>query len=146
MRLDDNARGSHTPPRSHMHSCAQGGHIKSGLMVEPSGCTFREGVPASRGSQNSRSAASEVSTVSFPDTFPPLRLLRSSHRDACGLSGSPADGSLCFPEKFERPGLAFAQRASCSLPSHFYLQDLSGTGDLKNTLKLKSSCRYRLAN
>lgn len=48
---------------------------------------------------------------------------------------------LKLPEKFEQPRLAFTQQANCSLPSDFYLQDISGIGDLKNTLKLKSSCR-----
>lgn len=140
MCLDDNARGSHTLSLAHALMRTTGTHQK-----RPDGRAiwlyFPKGVPASRGSQNSRSGANEVSTVSFPDTFPRLRLLRSSHRDACGLSGSPADGLLCFPEKFEQPGLAFTQQASCSLPSDFYLQK-SGIRDLKNTLKLKSSCRY----
>lgn len=141
MCLDDNARGSRTLSLAHALMRTRGTHQK-----RPDGRAiwlyFPKGVPASRGSQNSRSGANEVSTVSFPDTFPRLRLLHCSHRDACGLSGSPAEGLLCFPEKVEQPGLAFTQQASCSLPSDFYLQDLSGIGDLKNTLKLKSSCRY----
>lgn len=145
MCLDDNARGSHTLSPAHALMRTRGTH-QTRPDVRNIWLYFPKGVPASRGSQNSRSSANEVSTVSFPDTFPRLRLLHSSHRDTCGLSGSRADGLLCFPEKFEQPGLAFTQQPSCSLPSNFYSLDLSGIEDLKNTLKLKSSCRYCLAN
>lgn len=125
----------HTLCRSHMHSCAQGGHIKSGLMVEPSGCTFLRESPCPGALKTV--ALARMKSARFPSQTLSLVYV------FCTPATVTHAALLCFPEK---PGLAFTQQASCSLLSDFYLQDLSGIGDLKNTLKLKSSCRYCLAS